>query len=137
MHHLTREELKSLFKEVPNKRQRLMLLTGFWHGLRVSELISLLPTDMKDGYVNVQRLKGSLRTIQPFVRHEDPDLDEATPLKELLSTLGPNDRLFPMTRDGVRKLVKRAGKRAGIPAHKLHPHILKTPSPHKPSRQRA
>ena len=43
----------------------------------------------------------------------------------MVLTLKPGDRLFPMSRFGVYKLIKRAGKRAGIPEHKLFPHALK------------
>jgi integrase len=125
MQHFTIEELKGLLAQVKNKRQRLMILVGFWHGLRVSELTRLRGADVKDGYIDCQRLKGSLRTIQPFIHHDDPDLDESLDLFALAREVGQNERLFPMTRDGVLKLMKRAGKRAGIPEHKLHPHTLK------------
>jgi integrase len=125
MQHLTMDELKGLLAEVKGERNRLMILVGFWHGLRVSELTKLVGADVKDGYIDCQRLKGSLRTIQPFIHHDDPDLDEAPGLISLAREVGPNERLFPMTRNGVLKLMKRAGKRAGIPEHKLHPHILK------------
>lgn len=125
MQSLTREELKSLIQAVPNPRQRLMLKVGFHHGLRVSEIIGLDDTNIRDGYVKVQRLKGSMKTIQPFMKDPDPLLDEAEELGELSRTLKAGEKLFPMTRFGVHKLMQRAGKRAGLPAHKLHPHVLK------------
>lgn len=125
MNHLTREELKSLLKEVPNPRQRLMLKVGFWHGLRVSEIINLDGSSIRDGYVSVQRLKGSMKTHQPFQVSVDPILDESQELHDLAKTAKPGERLFPMTRFGVGKLMQRAGRRAGIPRHKLFPHILK------------
>lgn len=102
-----------------------MIAVGFLHGLRVSELIALTKESIRDGYVTVQRLKGSLRTVQPFVKHPEPELDESERLATLYGTLRAHERLFPMTRDGVYKLMQRAGKRAGIPVHKLHPHALK------------
>jgi integrase/recombinase XerD len=102
-----------------------MFKVGYLHGLRVSELISLKRENIRDGFVSVQRLKGSLKTVQPFVKSTDPELDEATELRELYGTLKPGDRLFQMTRNGVYKLMQRAGGKAGIPAHKLHPHALK------------
>ena len=125
MQHLDRSELKALLKAIPQTRNRLMILVGFHHGLRVSELTALTPANAKDGYLSVQRLKGSMRTIQPFVRHEDPELDEHTPLTQLVALCSPTEKLFPMTRSGVDKLIKRAGTKAGIPRHKLHPHVLK------------
>jgi len=125
MKHLTLDELKALLREVPDSRQRLMFKMGFLHGLRVSELINLVREDVRDGYVKVQRLKGSLKTTQPYVVHSDPELDESADLYKLYGTLKNGEKLFPMTRNGVYKLMQRAGKRAGIPAHKLHPHALK------------
>jgi integrase len=125
MQYLTKDEIVKLIREIPNERQKLMIAVGFLHALRVSELISLTKANIRDGYVTVQRLKGSMKTTQPFVRHPEPELNEADRLTELAQTLKQHERLFPMTRNGVLKLMQRAGKRAGIPAHKLHPHALK------------
>jgi integrase len=125
MQHLTQPEIKALLKEIPNERQRLMIVVGFLHGLRVSELLNLTKEAIADGYVSVQRLKGSLRTVQPYVKHPDPELDEATMLTSVYGTLKKGERLFDLTRDGVYKLMQRAGARAGLPKHKLHPHVLK------------
>lgn len=124
-HHLSRDEMKLLLESVPNTRNRLMLLTGYNHGLRVSELVNIKGVDIRDGYLVVKRLKGSLKTIQPFVRHTDPTFNEAPGLEELARTLGPRERLFPMTTSGVAKLMQRTGSRIGIPRHKLFPHNLK------------
>lgn len=125
MKHLTIEEFKSLLEAVPKPRQRLMLKVGFWHGLRVSELVGLDETNIRDGYIKVQRLKGSLKTVQPYLQHSDPLLDESAELTQLASALKTGERLFPWTDRAVRKLMVRAGQRAGIPRHKLFPHILK------------
>lgn len=125
MQHLTQDEIKQLLRAVPKDRQRLMLKVGFLHGLRVTELINLTREDIRDGYVKVQRLKGSLRTVQPYVSSADLELDEATELRMLYCTLKPTERLFPMTRNGVYKLMQRAGTKAGLPMHKIHPHVLK------------
>jgi integrase/recombinase XerD len=125
MQALTPIEIKALIHEVTNARWKLLIKMGFLHGLRVSELINLTGEDIRDGYVRVQRLKGSLKTIQPFVKHPDPDLDEYEGLTKLLGTLGSKERLFKITRFGVYNMFQRAGQRAGIPKHKLHPHALK------------
>lgn len=123
MHHLEKSQLQSLLATVPAKH-RLMLLVGFWHGLRISELINLRAKDIQDGYLVVQRLKGSKKTVQPWVFNTDPMLSEYEGLKELAKL--PLDMvLFPMTRDGVLKLMKRNGKRAGVPRHLCRPHVLK------------
>jgi integrase/recombinase XerD len=102
-----------------------MVKVGFLHGLRVSELINLTREDIWGGFVKVQRLKGSLKTVQPYVKHPDPEISEYDDLMALAGVLKPRERVFPMTRFGVYKLIQRAGKKAGIPEHKLHPHVLK------------
>lgn len=125
MKSLSREQLKALMLAIPNPRFRLMILVGFWHGLRVSELVSLRGRQIQDGFLSVKRLKRSKKTIQPLVFNTDPVFDELTPLTELCKTIGDDELLFPMTRDGVLKLMKRAGKVAGVPVHLCHPHALK------------
>lgn len=113
------------FAAMSHERQRLMIKTTFHHGLRVSEALSLDRLSIRDGFLTVQRLKGSLPTTQRFVAHLDPDLDEAVELTELARTLKPKERLFNITRFGFYKLMHRAGERAGLPHHKCHPHVLK------------
>jgi integrase/recombinase XerD len=125
MVHLSKDEIKSLLREVKNPRHRLMLKVTMLHGLRVSEVINLTREDVRDNYIKVQRLKGSLKTVQPYVSSTDPELDEATELTALFGTLKPGERLFPVCRDTVNKLMLKAGTKAGIPRHKLHPHALK------------
>jgi integrase len=126
MEHLDREQLKALLTEIPQPRNRLMVLTAFHHGLRVSEVIVVQNgINLRDGFLTIKRLKGSLPTTQPYVSHPDPLLDEAPALFELEKLLKRGEQAFPMTRFGAYKLVQRAAARAGIPAHLAHPHILK------------
>lgn len=137
MQDMTRDEIKSLVAEIENPRWKLMVKVGFWHGLRVSEMCGtpvksgqpakpgMMRQNIRDHFVVVQRLKGSLKTVQPFVQHQDPLLDEYAELEELARTLGPKERLFPITRNGFYKVIQKAGMKAGIPRHKLHPHALK------------
>jgi integrase/recombinase XerC len=101
----------------------MIMLIGFWHGLRVSEILGLRSKDIQHGYIKVQRKKGSLATLQPYVLHKDPLLSEFEGLKEL-AKLPPDQKLFPMTRDAVLKMMTRLNKRLlGLP--KCSPHMLK------------
>lgn len=126
MDSLTREEYKTLLMDRRiTPRQRLMFKVGFWHGLRVSELVSLTRENIADDYVTVQRLKGSMKTHQKYQVHPDPLLDEAVELRALYRESEPGEPLFPMTRSGVDKLMKRIAVRTGLPRHKMHPHALK------------
>ncbi|MGE0407457.1 MAG: tyrosine-type recombinase/integrase, partial [Candidatus Korobacteraceae bacterium] len=73
MQHLTRDELHSLLHHARAESERdwLMILVAFWHGLRASEVTKLERSQIADGFLTVQRLKGSLKTTQPLVSHED------------------------------------------------------------------
>ena len=64
MKHLTRDELRALLTvaKAHSERDHLMILTGFWHGLRCSEIVKMRGTQIRDGHLTVQRLKGSLKT---------------------------------------------------------------------------
>ena len=127
MEHLDREQTASLLRAAREASERdwLLLLISFWHGLRASEAVGLTPEHFRDGYLTVQRLKGSLRTTQPLVAHEDELLDERRAMRELLSRAAPRERLFPITRFAFYRLMRRYGRAAGLPAHLCHPHVLK------------
>ena len=102
-----------------------MILLAFNHGLRASEVIGLTGANVRDGFLDVQRLKGSLRTVQPLLAHENILLDERRALSELADKSNKNQRLFPITRQRFWQIVREHGKRAGIASHKLFPHALK------------
>jgi integrase/recombinase XerD len=125
--HLSQEELLRLLGEAKAKRARdwLIMLVAFWHGLRISEVLAITPAWVKDGHITVQRLKGSLKTVQPLVSSEEPLLDEATALPAYLAEIPAGTRAFPLTRQYFWRLFEAYAAAAGIPAHKRHPHVLK------------
>jgi integrase len=67
-----------------SERDWLMILVGFWHGLRASEVVALTPDNFDGIYLTVQRLKGSKKTTQPLVEHENPLLNERAGLIDYL-----------------------------------------------------
>jgi len=134
MEHLTREQLLALLAEAKAVREQdwVLFLVSFWHGLRASEAVSLTPENFTDGFLVVQRLKGSLRTIQPLVRHRNKLLDERAAVGQWLKRhwgrygkSGRRRRLFPLTRIQFWRLARRYGRLAGLPQHLCHPHVLK------------
>lgn len=126
MNSLTREQFRTLLLDKKlTPRRRLMFKVGFWHGLRVTELIGLVREDILDGYVVVRRLKGSMKTHQRYQEHPDPLLDESVELRQLTHELKPGERLFPVTRRSVNGLMERMARRTGLPRHLMHPHALK------------
>ena len=102
-----------------------MILVGFWHGLRASEVTGFRRDAVRDGHLIVQRLKGSLRTIQPLVEHPDPLLNERQALIDFCSKSTFSKPVFNVSRSQFWRLVQRYAKAAGIPEHKAHPHVLK------------
>lgn len=102
-----------------------MILTAFWHGLRASEVTGFTRDSVQDGFLTIQRLKGSNRTVQALVEHPDPLLSERTALIEYAAQSAPNQPVFNVSRVQFWRLVQKYAKQAGIPAHKAHPHVLK------------
>jgi len=118
MHHLTKAEMNGLLAAAKkaSARDYAMILLGYTHGLRASEIISLTSENIRDGYLTVARLKGSLKTTQPL------SAEEQKALAALGVTEGP---LFGVTRRTLDRKMKQYGAEAGIPEHKCHAHILK------------
>jgi len=132
--HLSREQLLEVLRQAKAARERdwVLLLVAFWHGLRASEAINLTPEHFADGYLAVQRLKGSMRTVQPLVEDEDPLLNERAAIEMWLARHktahggdGRGKRLFPLSRFAFYRLMRHYGRLAGLPQHLCHPHVLK------------
>lgn len=125
--NLTRDELTNLLRAARAHRERdwLMILLAFNHGLRASEVVNLQGDNVRDGFLTVQRLKGSLKTVQPLMEHANPLLNEKEALFAFVQKTSGNQRLFPITRQHFWRLIQRYAKAAGIAKHKAHPHCLK------------
>lgn len=128
MQYLTTEERHRLWEvaERENHEHALILKLGFWHGLRVSEIVpgrpekkykngryakvnsdtGLLGRQIQDGQISVQRLKGSVKTIQPL----HPSLTEL----EERAKQNPDGYLFSISRQRVDQFTKRYAQLAGI-----------------------
>ncbi len=119
MKHLTKPELDALLvaAKESSPMDELFVLLGFNHGLRVSELINLTAENFKDGYLTVQRLKGSMKTSQRLLPNEAALLANYT--------IPYGGKLFPMCRMTAWRHMKELGQIAGIPAHKCFCHCLK------------
>lgn len=124
---LTRDELLAILEHARAVRERdfVAFLVAYSHALRASEVVALTPDNFADGFLTVQRLKGSLRTTQPLVCHTNPLLDERKAVFEFMRGKPGNQRLFPMSRQHFWWLFRSYAERAGVPAHKRHPHVLR------------
>ena len=134
MEHLSREQTVRLLERAraSSDQDWTLFLVSFWHGLRASEAINLTPANIADGYINVQRLKGSLRTVQPLVEDALEILNERAAVDALLARhqaahgeAWRSRRLFPISRVQFFRLMRRYGSQAGLPRHLQHPHVLK------------
>lgn len=127
MHHLTQDQVKSLLRAIPDPRMRTAMLVTYLHGLRISETLGLRVKDVAGGYLVVQRLKGSKKTAQQLFSAQDPEMDEAGQIEDLITRcrLEPEDRLFLYNRNWYNRALIEAGQKAGIPRHLCHPHVLK------------
>jgi site-specific recombinase XerD len=129
LEHLTQDELTRLLTlaRKHSTRDWLMLLVSFTHGLRVSEVVGkdgLTAADVQDGFLTVERLKGSMKTTQPLRHASDPLFDEKTALEAWCREY-PSGPLFPISRKRAWQIVQELGRAASIPKHLCHPHILK------------
>ena len=127
MKHLDRSQLLAVLGEAKKDSSRnwLMLALTYNHGLRVSEVLALTPAHIKDGFLSVRRLKGSLHTTQPLIGSAEPLLDERTVIIKMEVSGLQNVRLFPVTRQAVHKIFRKYCLRAGVPEHLAHVHSLK------------
>jgi integrase len=121
MEHLTKEQLEAVLKEAKKHSERdwLMILLAYNHGLRISEVCALTPANFKDGHLNVQRLKGSLKTTQPLLD------SERAAIAQWIQPFGARQRVFGIQRSMVSKLFGRYARLARVPAHLRHFHVLK------------
>lgn len=136
MEFLTQDELLSVLKIAQqfSTRDWLMILMTYSHGMRREEVCQLRLGDIVNGVVDIKRLKGSNRTIQPLMPHRgEPLLDEVKGLRMWLAERPKDsgDALFPsqlggcMTGNYFAKIYRRYATLAGVAEAKRNPHTLK------------
>src|SRR5947199_2671956 len=113
--------------KVKGCREWAMILLAYKHGLRSSEVCNLCldDIDLKNGSIVVERLKGSLRTIQAVTEHRgEPLLNELKALREWLRQRPDDgsDYLFTSQKGGrldrsqFFRLFQAIASEAGLPA---------------------
>ncbi len=105
-------------------RDKSLILIGYRHGLRVSELIALRwdMVDLKQGRLHVTRLKGGTDSVHPL---RGPEIRALRRLQREYDSpyVFCSERGGPLTASSVRKIVARAGDQAGLV--NAHPHMLR------------
>jgi type 1 fimbriae regulatory protein FimB/type 1 fimbriae regulatory protein FimE len=107
-------------------RDATIIMLGYRHGLRVSELINLRwdQVDLRQGLIHINRLKQGNPSVHPL---RGPELRALRRLQRdypVLPYVFVSERKAPLTDDAVRKIVGRAGKAAMMP-FSVHPHMLR------------
>src|SRR6267142_1106846 len=137
MKALTQDEILKVLKAVSdNPRDLAMILLAFRHGMRASEVcgLELKDVDLKNGEITIRRLKGSLKTTQPLADVPgQPLLSERRVLRAYLAERGnhPSKFVFVSQKSGhvhrsqFYRVFSAAAEKAGLPADKRHPHVLK------------
>ena len=135
---LAPEETLAVLRAAKDRSVRdwAMILLAYRHGLRASEVCGLRlgDVDLKDGAISIQRLKGSMRTVQPLYTHRgQPLLDEVAALRSWLKVrpADGSDYLFTSQKGGrldrtqFFRIFQAVAVAAGLPTEKRHPHCLK------------
>ncbi len=130
--HLTEAEVETLVKAAKNvgrhgHRDATLILLGFRHGLRVSELISLRwdQVELKQPSVlHVVRRKNGSPSTHPIRGPEIRALRQLQRDYPNSAYVFSTERKGPLTASTVQKIIARAGKLADIP-FPIHPHMLR------------
>lgn len=132
---ITRREVNALLDASKqgrySERDYCLLLMGFLHGFRVSELahLTLSDIDLIQQRVYVRRLKGGLSTLQPLHRMKVIAI-EAWLAKRQFFAAAEDPWLFlsqkhqPLSRSQIFRLMTKYGQLANL-AVKVHPHMLR------------
>ena len=129
--YLTEAEVARLIDQAKDNRHghrdATMILVGYRHGLRVSELVDLRwnQIDFDKATLAVRRVKSGTPATHPILG------DEMRALRRLQREQDPrspfvftSERAAPFTTAGFARLVERAGAAARL-GFKAHPHMLR------------
>jgi integrase len=127
--YLTKSEITQLIKSTKNNRHAArdgtMILIGYLHGLRVSELTGLQWSDVsfEDATLHIRRAKGGVTGSHPL-RGDEKRALRAMQRQAKGTWVFETERGGPFTTAGFASLIGRAGKDANID-FKVHPHMLR------------
>ncbi len=128
--HLTQKEVDALITAARKRgrhghRDATLIVLAYRHALRVGELVALRweQIDLSQGLLHVSRAKNGTPSTHPL---RGPEIRALRRLQRDYS--GPyvfvTERRGPLTTSAARKIIARAGQRAGI-AFPVHPHMLR------------
>ncbi|MEM7815839.1 MAG: tyrosine-type recombinase/integrase [Candidatus Aenigmatarchaeota archaeon] len=132
--YLTEEQVNRIISKAKNPRDRLILQIMYRCGRRVSEVLMITKEDIlwdeNKIIFNILKRKRPLKEMKP-VDVETMELlrkyVSSVPIKGLRKNMN-GERLFPVSRQYVFKMLRKLGKEAGIEfvgKKRLHPHHLR------------
>jgi len=121
---LTKEEIQKLFGAIKNLKSKLILQLLYSSGLRVSEIVNLKKTDLdfKENIGWVREGKGKKDRIFIISNKLSTKLEKFSDKNKEWNYLFSMKK--PLTTRNLQKIVKYAGKKAGIEKN-IHPHALR------------
>ncbi len=129
--YLTSDEVEALMSAARKvgrhgHRDATLILQAYRHGLRVSELVALRwdQVELKRGLLHVTRAKNGSPSTHPIRGPEIRALRRLHREYPDSPYVFTTERRGPLTTSTVRKIVARAGQRAGLP-FPVHPHMLR------------
>lgn len=140
MTFLTPDEILAVLRVAKERsaRDHAMILLAYKHGLRASEAtgLRLSNIDLKNQQLEIERLKGSLRTVQPLSGHKGNNrslYDEIVVLKRYLADrredgsgyLFLSQKGGSLDRSQFHRIFRSIALAAGVSPEKAHPHSLK------------
>jgi integrase len=119
--HLSPHEIDLLLKACKDHRNRTMILIGYRHGMRVSELINLEWTsiDLVAGTIEIHRWKKGIDSNHPLTGNEIRALRRLKRQNPNHRHVFLSNRRTPMTRQNVHAFFAKLGKEVGFdfPSH--------------------
>jgi integrase/recombinase XerC len=108
MKHLSHEQIDALIAAAESDRDRLLFQLCYEHGLRISECLALTRAHVQRDFLTIRAKKNGKRS--------DERLSAATTRlwASLTSTLAPNTRVFPFSRQWASVIFHRAAEKAKI-----------------------
>jgi type 1 fimbriae regulatory protein FimB/type 1 fimbriae regulatory protein FimE len=107
-------------------RDRLLILMGFHHALRVSELVGLRwqQLSLEKATIHINRAKNGIPGIHGLTGEELRLLRALRRQHPHSEFIFLSERKAPMAIDGAQKLIERLGVTAGMP-FPIHAHMLR------------
>ena len=116
---LDRESVDEIIYTSMKMRDRLILELQARAGMRIGEVLKLTPNDIDAVRVRIRNPKSGREQETVFITRRISER-----LRNYIRdrNIGPGDRIFPMSYNGARLVVKRAGRSRGL---NLTPHDLR------------